>query len=97
MRKYEAMFIIKPELSPEEKKGLFDQISDVIVKNKGNVSQAGIWSEKKKLYFSIKKCQEGVYYLVNFSLTDPALISELKRLYELNENILRVLITRQDK
>ena len=93
MGNYEAMFIIKPDLSDADKKSLFSQISDAVVKNNGNVSQANIWSEKRKLHFSIKKYREGVYYLVNFTIGTDA-IAKLKHIYKLNEDILRVLITR---
>jgi len=92
MHKYEAMFIIKPTLSDEERKTLFNQIGDTIVKNGGVVSKAAIWSEKRKLYFTIKKFQEGVYYLVNFNIA-PAGIVKIEQVYKINENILRVLIS----
>ena len=55
MKKYEAMFIIKPDLSEEEKKALFAQISDSIAKNNGSILQSSIWQERKKLFFVIKK------------------------------------------
>jgi len=96
MKKYEAMFIIKPDLSEEEKKSLFDQIGDAVAKNNGKVSNASIWSEKRKLYFTIKKHREGVYYLVNFTVA-PAAITDINHAYALNENILRVLITAIEK
>jgi len=95
MNKYEAMFIINPELSEEERKVLFNQISESISKNEGHISKAGVWSEKKKLCFPIQKKQEGVYYLVDFSIPAAA-IKEIKHIYKLNEHILRVLITRVD-
>ncbi len=90
MHKYEAMFIIKPTLSEEERNILFNQISDAIVKNGGAITKAAIWSEKRKLYFTIKKFQEGVYYLVNFNIA-PAAIVKIGQAYKINENILRVL------
>lgn len=93
MNNYEVMFIIKPELSEEEKKNLFGQLNDLVVKNKGKVSTANIWLERKKLFFPIKKHREGVYYLMNFSIA-PTQIAELKHAYKLNENILRVLVTK---
>jgi len=95
MKKYEAMFIVKPDLSEEDRKTLFNQINDIIVKNKGNLTQSGIWLERRKLYFAIKRFQEGTYYLANFAL-DPAAISEINRAYKLNEHILRVLITKKE-
>lgn len=93
MNKYEAMFLVKPELSEEEKKTLFNQLGEAVTKNQGNVSSGAVWSERKKLYFPVKKHQEAVYYLLSFNAPSEA-IKELRRSCSLNENILRVLFTR---
>ena len=93
MNKYEAMFIVKPDLSEEERKSLFGQINDVVAKNNGKVIEGSVWSERRKLIFPIKKYREGVYYLLNFSLA-PLIVKEIIHTYNLNENILRVLITK---
>ncbi|HLD83095.1 MAG TPA: 30S ribosomal protein S6 [Candidatus Omnitrophota bacterium] len=95
MNKYEAMMIIRPDLSEEQRKELFSQISEVVSKFEGKVTQADIWSEKRKLYFTIKKHQEGAYYLLNFA-APPLKIKEIRQAYKLNEFILRTLITRRD-
>jgi small subunit ribosomal protein S6 len=92
MKKYEGMFIIKPDLSEDERKALFSQINDAITKNNGNVIQSGIWQERRKFFFPIKKYHEGTYYLVNFTVNSEA-IAKIRHVYMLNENILRVLIS----
>jgi small subunit ribosomal protein S6 len=86
------MFIIKTDLSDEEKKVLFNQINDAVTKRKGEVLTADIWSDKRKLTFPIKKYTEGVYYLMTFKAAS-SLIKEIRHTYKLNDNILRVLIT----
>jgi len=96
MNKYEAMFIIKPDLSEEERKTLFSQINDAVSKNNGNMSGGSVWLERRKLYFPIKKYREGLYYLLNFSLS-PLVVKEIRHAYKLNENILRVLITKVEQ
>ncbi|MBI3991459.1 MAG: 30S ribosomal protein S6 [Candidatus Omnitrophica bacterium] len=93
MKKYEGMFIIRPDLSEDEKKTLFNQISEAVTKNNGSVSGASVWSEKRKLFFPIKRYREGVYYLLNFTAV-PTSIKDINRAYRLNENILRVLFSR---
>jgi small subunit ribosomal protein S6 len=93
MNKYEAMIIVKPDLSEDERKVAFGQFSDAIVKLHGTVSAAAVWSEKKKLFFPLRKYHEGVYYLINFT-AGPEAIKELRAIYKLNENILRVMVTR---
>ena len=92
MKKYEAMVIVKPDLNDDEKKNLFNQINDAVTKLNGKVISSGIWSEKRKFFFTIKKYKEGVYYLLNFVM-DPATVNKVSLAYKLNENILRVLIT----
>ena len=93
MNKYEAMFIINPNLSEEERTNIFNQIGEAVSKNKGEVSSSAVWAERRKLYFTLKKHQEGLYYLVGFSAPAEA-IKEIRRAYQLNENILRALISR---
>ncbi len=93
MNKYEALFIIRPDLSEEDRKNLFHQLDEAVTKHKGEISQSGVWAEKKKLIFPIKKQTEGVYYLLNFSLPGLA-VKDIRHAYNLNENILRVLITK---
>ncbi len=96
MNKYEGLIIVKPDLSEEDRKNLFLQIDETVTKHHGTISQSGLWAEKKKLFFPIKKYLEGVYYLLNFSI-DPLAIKDIRHTYTLNENILRVLITKLEK
>ena len=93
MNKYEALFIVKPDLSEDDRKALFSQINDSIVKQNGSVFASSVWSERRKLTFPIKKYHEGVYYLVNFGIETEGIV-KLRAIYKLNEGILRVLITR---
>ena len=93
MNKYEAMFIVRPDSTEEERKVLLAQIQEVITKNNGQVSAADMWSEKRRLLFPIKKHHEGVYYLVSFNIASEA-VAKIREAYRINENILRVLFTR---
>ena len=93
MNNYEAMCIITPDLGEDERKAVCTQVHEVISKNQGTVASGTVWAERRKLYFPLKRHLEGFYYLVNFSIS-PEAIKELHRAFKLNENILRVLITR---
>ena len=95
MNKYEAMFIVRPDLSEEDKKTLFQQINDAVTKNAGEVAQGALWADRKKLFFPIKKFTEGVYYLLSFTL-NPLAVKDIRHAYKLNESILRVLIVKLD-
>ena len=93
MNKYEALFIVKPELLGDELKNLFQQIDEIVTKHHGVISQSGLWAEKRKLAFPIAKYAEGNFYLMNFTLP-PLAVKDIRQTYKLNENILRVLITK---
>lgn len=102
MKKYEAMFIIKPDLKDEEKSSVMKGIKEQISKHEGNVTQDQIWAERRKLAYDIfpigggTRFKEGMYYLVNFD-SDPLAIATLKTNYSLNEHILRFLILKLDE
>lgn len=93
MNKYEAMFLIKPDLTEEDKKNLLQQMKDLITKHGGTVAAFDVWAERKKLCYPIKHYAEATYYLMNFELA-PLAITEINALYKINENILRFLISR---
>ena len=92
MRKYEAMFIFKPDLPESERVALGQQVGDVITKNGGTIAQAAVWAEKRKFTFRLKHQDEGMYYLINFSAPSDA-IAKLRSAYNINEAVLRYLIT----
>lgn len=96
MNKYEAMLIIRPDLSEQDRENLFNQVKEVITKNNGTGVSGSVWSEKRKLYFTLRKYKEGLYYLVAFSAPASS-ITEIRHAYNLNENILRELIIRTER
>lgn len=95
-RNYEAMFLLRHDLSEEQRKSLFDQISESIKKNQGEVISARVWEEKRKLTFSIKKHKEALYYFVEFN-SSTGIIDKLRQAYKLNDDIIRELIIKAQK
>lgn len=93
MNRYEAMFILKPDMPEEERKTIFNQIAEAVTKNSGTVNEANIWLEKRKLNFKIKRQTDALYYLMSFT-SPSAAIDKIRYAYRLNEGILRVMITR---
>lgn len=101
MHKYEAMFILKPDMNESEKSDIFDQIRAILEKSNVNINSADIWAEKRKLYFDISpkgkslKFREGLFYLVDFDSL-PAEIVKINAAFRLNENILRTMVSVKD-
>ena len=102
MGNYEAMFLLRPDLSQAERDSIFTQIKETLGKFKADIRSAEIWQEKRKLYFELArkgqagKFKEGLYYLVEFALGTQE-ISKLKAVLALNDNILRFLICAKGK
>lgn len=102
MKKYEAMFIVKPDLKDEEKSAVLKNIKEQIVKHQGTVSQDQVWAERRKLAFDLfpigggTRFKEGLYYLIHFD-SDPSALAALRNSYGLNENILRFMIVKLDE
>ncbi|MBU3911721.1 MAG: 30S ribosomal protein S6 [Candidatus Omnitrophica bacterium] len=92
MNKYEAMFVLKPDLGKEDLDKVLSHVQDNITKNKGSIDEVKEWG-RNKLAYPIEKHKEGIYYLVNFQI-DPGTISAIKRVFTLNESILRSLVTK---
>ena len=93
MNKYEGMLLLKPDLTKEGLDKVLGQIRDIIGKNKGTLTEMKDWG-KQKMAYPIKKYKEGAYYLLDFHI-EPEAIQKIKRSFGLNEEILRVLITKR--
>jgi len=90
---YEGVFIVKPDLTEDDAKGVFKAIGDSITKNSGSVKKDEIWG-KRPLAYPVKKYKEGHYYKVDFASPSEA-ISKIEAACKLNAAILRAMITRR--
>ena len=93
---YEAMFIVKPNLTKEETDNLTAHLKDGVTKNSGVLEETFVWAEKRKLSYPINEFDEGIYYLLRFK-TDSLSVVKLKDIYKLNDSILRFLIIKIDE
>ena len=94
MRNYEGVFIISPELSTENAKGVVTQIQDLVSKNGGRVDGIQEWG-KKRLAYKIKKRQEGNYVIMNFQI-ESTQSKKLDQALRLNDHLLRFLLVNKD-
>ncbi len=89
---YEGFFIVTPDLTEANQKGILTQIEETITKQGGTLETAQEWG-RRPLAYTIRKKREGVYYLVRFHLS-PSALSTIRRNYKVNESILGTLITK---
>lgn len=89
MRKYEAFFILDPDMTDEATAGVNDKLKDVVTGNGGMVISHVPWG-KKKLAYPVRKHTRGHYVLMEFS-GDPSLVAELERNMRLDERVLKFI------
>ena len=94
MNKYEAMYIVTPEMEDEAIKGVIEKFSGIITANGGEIEKTDEWG-RKKLAYPIDYKTEGYYVLVNFAAA-PELPRELDRNFRNDESILRYMVVRQN-
>ncbi len=93
MREYETIFIMKEEITEEEKNKVVKTIKDYISIN-GNILKAEELG-KKKLAYEIKGNSYGYYYLIEFEGLENS-IRELERIYRITESIIKFIVIRKD-
>lgn len=69
MRKYEVMYIIRPDIEQEAVQAAVEKFQGII-SNGGEITKHDVQG-KRRLAYEIKKHRDGVFVLVNFN-AEPA-------------------------
>ncbi len=95
MRKYETVFVIRPDLEEEQTAEVIEKFTGIIANNGGEVTNIDKWG-KKRLAYEINHVKEGYYVLVNFD-GEAETVKELDRLYKISDDIIRHIIVRLEE
>ncbi|MFD1954645.1 30S ribosomal protein S6 [Paenibacillus thailandensis] len=91
MRKYEVMYILRPELDQEQVQAAVDKFNGIIA-NGGEITKQDLIG-KRRLAYEINKIRDGYYVLVNFTATTEV-INELDRIMKISDEVIRSLIVK---
>ncbi|GJM81432.1 MULTISPECIES: 30S ribosomal protein S6 [Paenibacillus] len=91
MRKYEVMYIIRPDVEQEAVQATVEKFQGII-QNGGEITKHDVLG-KRRLAYEINKVRDGVYVLVNFTAT-PEVVAELERILKISDEVIRYLITK---
>ncbi len=91
---YECLFLFDSNRYARDPGGCSTTIEESITGIGGEILVSRLWAEQK-LAYPIKGHQKGTYWLVYFSF-DSLRLTELNRMFQLNETLLRWLFTRID-
>lgn len=86
-RKYEAIYIVKPDLNDGDVQKIADRFKGVVEDKGGSVEKAGKW-EKRKLAYELNGLREGNYVLMNFE-SKADVPAELSRLMRISDDVVR--------
>ena len=89
MKKYEVMFIIRPNLDEQAREALVAEISEVFTARASevlNVKNMGL----RELAYEIAGEKKGFYVLLNVNAT-PEAVKEFERVATIKENIIRYI------
>ncbi len=89
LNKYETLFIIDATLDEEATTGVLDKFKALIEAN-GTIDNVDVWG-KRKLAYPINDMNDGYYVLINFT-AEPAFITELERIYNISEDVIRSIV-----
>ncbi|HCF70632.1 MAG TPA: 30S ribosomal protein S6 [Syntrophomonas sp.] len=96
MRRYELMFVLKPDLTEEVIAEVKERLRKIIDEFGGEfANEADGWG-KKRLAYRIEDYAEGIYFLWYFD-GKPETVQELDRVIKLSDKFLRHIIIRQDE
>ena len=90
MNKYEAMYVITPELEDEAIKGIIEKYTGIITANGGEIEKVDEWG-RRRLAYPINYKTEGYYVLMTFT-SEPSFPKELDRVLRITDGIMRSLI-----
>ena len=95
MRKYELMYIIRPNMEDDAKKALVARFEEILTSNGAEIVEAKEWG-KRRLAYEINDFREGFYQIVKVNAETEA-INEYTRLANISEDIIRHIATREEE
>ncbi len=95
MRKYEIMYIIRPDLEEEKREALIEELSQIFPKNDSEVIEVDEWG-MRELAYEIDNYQKGYYVVMHVKAT-PAGRAEFERVIRMKEDIIRFLVIRDER
>lgn len=95
MRKYEVVFILRPELDEEKNTAVIEKFKDLVVNQGGEIIKLDKWG-KRRLAYEVKDVREGFYVVLHIN-AESKVSSELDRVFKITDEVLRHIIVREEE
>lgn len=94
MRKYEILYIIRPNIGDEEKTALVERFDNILKDNGAEIIESKEWG-KRRLAYKIDNYRDGIYHVITVN-AEPAAIQEFDRLIKISDDVIRHIVVRLD-
>ena len=95
MRRYELMLVLRPDAPDERIQAVIDRTTRQIVADGGQILKVAPWG-RRRLAYPIDRAREGSYHIILFE-GPSGVIAEVERTLLITEEVLRHLITRDER
>ncbi|MBP2243162.1 small subunit ribosomal protein S6 [Cytobacillus eiseniae] len=95
MRKYEIMYIIRPNIEDEARKALIERFNTILTDNGAELIDSKEWG-KRRLAYEINDFRDGYYQLMHVNAEAKA-VDEFTRLAKISEDIIRQIVVKDEK
>ena len=89
MRRYETIFIVRPNVSEDEIEAAINRTTSIIEGDGGTIIRVDKWGLRKLAYL-IKKESQGYYVYIDYAGI-PVSVSEIERIFRIDDKILKYL------
>lgn len=88
--KYETLYLVRPDISPEDLLTIQNRVEQSVAGNGGEMIKFGKWAERD-LAYRIENYTRGTYYIAVYA-ADPGAVTDIERYFNLSKNnILRFM------
>jgi small subunit ribosomal protein S6 len=95
MRRYELMLVLRPDVADDRAQAVIDRTTRGIVAAGGSIVKVAPWG-RRRLAYQIDRYREGSYHIILFEAPSDA-IAEMERTLLITEEVLRHLVTRDER
>lgn len=95
MKKYEIMYIIRPNIEDEAKQAVVERFDNILTSQGAEIIESKDWG-KRRLAYEIEDFRDGFYRLIQTN-AGPEAIQEFDRLAKINDDIIRHIVIKDEK
>ena len=82
--KYETLYLVRPDISPEDLLTIQDRVEQSVAANGGEIIKSEKWAERD-LAYRIDNYTRGTYYIAVYA-SEPGAVTDIERYFNLSKN-----------